>query len=339
MKKVNWGIIGLGNVADVFAKGFQFSSNGKLLGISSKNLDKLNKFKDKFKIDKKYCFNTYEELLKCDDIDIVYIALPNSLHYEWILKCINSNKKLLVEKPATLNFKEVENIQNNIKDKNFFFAEAFMYRFHPQIIKVIELINKNEIGKIISMETYFGNDILTSLNFFGMKIRKKINKMHRLYNKDLGGGAILDLGCYTVSFSTLIASLISKFENVEVVNKKKEICVTGVDINSYAELKFDNGFSSKIGASFTKNLGRKTKIFGNKGEISIEDTWLAQTPYIILKNENTKKIEINNNKNIFSYEIDFVSKCILENKNELDYPGLKLNDTVCNMKILDNWLM
>ena len=119
MKKVNWGIIGLGNVADVFAKGFQFSSNGKLLGISSKNLDKLNKFKDKFKIDKKYCFNTYEELLKCDDIDIVYIALPNSLHYEWILKCINSNKKLLVEKPATLNFKEVENIQNNIKGKFF----------------------------------------------------------------------------------------------------------------------------------------------------------------------------------------------------------------------------
>ena len=89
-----------------------------------------------------------------------------------------------------------------------------MYRYHPQILKVIELINTNQIGKIISMESYFGNDILTRFNFLGIKIKKKINKAHRLYNKDLGGGAILDLGCYVVSLSTLIASLISKFEKV-----------------------------------------------------------------------------------------------------------------------------
>ena len=213
-----------------------------------------------------------------------------------------------------------------------------MYRYHPQILKVIELINTNQIGKIISMESYFGNDILTRFNFLGIKIKKKINKAHRLYNKDLGGGAILDLGCYVVSLSTLIASLISKFEKVEIINKKKEIADTGVDIDSYAELKFDNGFKSKIGASFTKDLGRKTKIIGNKGEIIIEDTWFAQTPYIILKNNNDKKIEINNKKNIYSHEIDFVSKCVLESKNQLDYPGLTMNDTVCNMKILDDWL-
>ena len=85
-------------------------------------------------------------------------------------------------------------------------------------------------------------------------------------------------------------------------------------------------------------MGRKTKIIGNKGEIIIEDTWFAQTPYIILKNNNDKKIEINNKKNIYSHEIDFVSKCVLESKNQLDYPGLTMNDTVCNMKILDDWL-
>jgi len=338
MKKVNWGIVGLGNIADLFAKAFEFSIEGKLIGISSKSSNKLNKFRQKFKIEERYCFSNYEDLIICDDIDIVYIALPNSFHYKLIKKCIENNKKFLVEKPATINFKEIQDLKKNIESKNFFFAEALMYRYHPQILKVIELINTNQIGKIISMESYFGNDILTRFNFLGIKIKKKINKAHRLYNKDLGGGAILDLGCYVVSLSTLIASLISKFEKVEIINKKKEIADTGVDIDSYAELKFDNGFKSKIGASFTKDLGRKTKIIGNKGEIIIEDTWFAQTPYIILKNNNDKKIEINNKKNIYSHEIDFVSKCVLESKNQLDYPGLTMNDTVCNMKILDDWL-
>ena len=75
-----------------------------------------------------------------------------------------------------------------------------MYRYHPQILKVIELLKKNVIGKLISMDSVFGIDILTKKNFFGFKIKKKLKKESRLYNKNLGGGAILDLGCYPVSF-------------------------------------------------------------------------------------------------------------------------------------------
>ena len=88
MQKVNWGIIGLGKIALKFAEGFKNIDNAKLLGISSKDNKKLKKFKEDLKIENNFCFNNYENLLECKDIDIIYIALPNSLHHEWIIKCI-----------------------------------------------------------------------------------------------------------------------------------------------------------------------------------------------------------------------------------------------------------
>ncbi len=338
MKKINWGIIGLGNIANKFAEAFSHTSNGKLIGIASNNLDKLNNFKNKYNINQNYCYKNYEDLLSNNEIDIIYIALPNSLHHKWMLKCIDKKKKFLVEKPAVLNLKEIENIENYKDSKNFFFTEGFMYRFQPQIFKTIDLIKKNQIGKILSIESNFGENILSYINFFGLKFKKKMNINHRLYNKGLGGGAILDLGCYGVSFCTLIASVQKKFQNVQVINKKKEISKTNVDLDSYVELLFDNGIKSKIGASFLNKLGRSSKIIGDNGEILIHDTWLAEIPFITLKKNKEFKIEIDNSKNIYSNEIDFISKCILENKHEIDFPGLNLKDTIINTKILDEWL-
>ena len=253
---------------------------------------------------------------------------------------IKNNKKVLVEKPATVNFSEIKNIKDFHYNKDVFFAEAFMYRYHPQISKVIELLNKNVIGKLISMDSVFGIDTLTKKNFFGFKIKKKLNKESRIYNKNLGGGAILDLGCYPVSFSTLIASLISKidYSKVRVLNKKKEIGSTGVDIDSYAELNFENNFKCNVSASFTRNLGKYSKIVGSKGELILENTWDASPSIIKILGENSQKIEIDDHGNIFSHEINKLSQCILENKKNPDFPGLTMNDTLENMKILDNWL-
>ena len=340
MQKVNWGIIGLGKIALKFSEGFKNVDNAKLLGISSKDNKKLKKFKEDFKIENNFCFNNYENLLECKDIDIIYIALPNSLHHEWIIKCIEKEKKILVEKPATLNFSQMKDVQNKLLNKNLLFTEAFMYRYHPQIIKVIKLIRENAIGKLISMESFFGMDILTKKNLFGFKKIKKLNKDNRLYNKDLGGGAILDLGCYPVSISQFIASLIPDVNcnSIKVLNKKKEIGSTGVDLDSYVELQFDNKFKSKIRASFTKNLGKGTRIIGEKGELLIENTWHGDPSIIKIKGEKSYEINVKCNENIFSYEIRNISKSVLENKKESIYPGMSLVETLLNMKILDEWL-
>ena len=340
MKKVNWGIIGLGKIALQFANGFKFTNNAKLIGVASKNPEKLEKFKKGFQINEKYCFNNYEDLLSSKEIDIIYIALPNSLHCEWIIKCIESNKKILVEKPATLNFDEIISIKNKYDMRNIFFAEGFMYRYHPQIFKIIELLKKKEIGIIDSMKTYFGQDILSKRNFLGVKKKKKIDIENRLYNKNLGGGAILDLGCYAVSFSTLIASILSKnnLSNIQLMNKKNEYADTGVDLDSYAKIKFKDNFISYIGASFTKNLGKKTEIIGNKGKITIEDTWHGNGFILINTDDKDKKFIIDTEKNVYSYQIEFLSKNILEGKNKPDFPGMTFEDSLINMNIIDDWL-
>ena len=341
MKQVKWGIIGLGNIALKFAEGFQYTKNAKLFAISSRSESKLMTFKNKFKIDDNYCFSNYESLLECKDLDIIYIALPNSFHHEWIIKSINKGKNILVEKPATLNFSQMENIKNNLKDKNIFFSEAFMYRYHPQILKVINLLKNKVIGNLVSMESFFGFDALGKKKIFGIKLKKKPNRNYRLYNKELGGGAILDVGCYPVSFSILIASLISKFDFIKtkVLNKKKEIGSTGVDMNSFAELYFENNFKSTIGASLKQNLGKKTKIIGTKGELVLEDSWSpTNLSSIQINGENKEIIKTKCHNNIYSYEIDILSQCILENKKEPDLPGMTINETLENMRILDKWL-
>ena len=190
------------------------------------------------------------------------------------------------------------------------------------------------------MKSFFGKDILSKKNFFGIKRQKKIDTENRLYNKSLGGGAILDLGCYTVSVSILVASLISKidFNNIRLINKKKEYASTGVDIDSYTEIKFENNFTSYIGASFIKNLGKKTEIIGSNGKIIIEDTWHGYPSVLTIINETDNKIMIDTKENIYFYEIDTLSKNILEDKKKPDFPGMTFDDSLVNMSIIQEWL-
>jgi predicted dehydrogenase len=189
------------------------------------------------------------------------------------------------------------------------------------------------------MKTYFGNNLLTKKNWFGLVKKKKINPNKRIFNKRLGGGAILDLGCYPVSFSTKIASLFGNINlnNVSLLNKKLTLGPTEVDVDSYVDLKFDNGFISKIGASFSNNLGRSSEIIGTKGKIILEDTWTANPSKIILKKKNKDKIfEFKKNDNIYSYEIDELSKIIL-NPSIQNNLVTKIDETIINTKIIDSW--
>ena len=340
MQKINWGIIGLGNIAQSFSNGFFNVDNSKLLAAASRDSDKLEKFKKKFDIQKNYVFNDYEEILNCSDVDIIYITLPNNFHYEWIIKAINKNKRILVEKPAVLNFSDAKKIQKKILEKNLFFTEGYMYRFYPQIQKIIEIINNQEIGTPFSMETSFGSNLLTKKKFIFFNRSKKIDPNNRLFNKKLGGGCILDLGCYTTSFSLLIASLIKNinYKNFKLKNVKKKFGSTGVEIDAEGELIFEGGFISKVKASFEKNIGNQTIINGAKGSLTIKDTWFGKGE--IHKIINGKKTEIINdqNKNIYSYQIEAISRCLLENKNKIFFPGFRIEDTLQNTKILENWL-
>ncbi len=339
MQKINWGILGLGEIAQNFSKGILETSNAKLIATASKNLEKSIRFKDQFKIESKYSFNCYDDLINCKEVDIIYIALPNSFHYNWAIKSIENNKHVLVEKPSTLNFKEIESIEKNLNSKKIFFGEAFMYRYHPQIDLVIDIIKNDEIGNILNMKSVFGTNLLSKKKLFFFDKKKNINPNSRLFNKKLGGGCILDLGCYPSSFSLLISSLIqnSNIQDLKILNIKKEIGETNVDIDASAKLLFGNEFFSEIEASFKTNIGNKSEIYGEKGSIIINDTWLGSKD-IIKKNEKGRQvINVKNNLNIYSYQIQNISKILLQNTFQPQYPGMSLKESLLNMKIIDEW--
>ncbi len=340
MEKVNWGIIGLGNIAQSFSEGFLNVENSRLLAVSSSNSAKLEYFKNKFKINDNYIFKNYEDLLKCVDIDIVYIALPNNLHFEWIIKTIKNNKKILVEKPAFTNLDHAKIVSDEINKKGLFFTEGYMYRFNPQILKVIEIIKGEELGKIVSMESYFCKNLLTKKKFFFFEKEKKIDLNNRLFKKELGGGCILDLGCYPVTFSVLVASLIRgiNHEKFKLKNIKRDNGSMNVDIDAELDICFDENFTSKIRSSFRKSLGSNTIINFEKGDLLIKNTWTGNTEIVKIIKGKKEIIKNKFEKNIYSYQIEKISKDIIEGNKKPSFPGVKIEETKINSEILENWL-
>lgn len=335
---IKWGIIGLGNVAYEFAKSFHNTKNAKLTAIASKTPDKLLKFKNEFNIDSNNCYDDYEKLLNSAEIDVVYITLPNTLHFDWTMQAINRGKKILIEKPAFLNLEQAYIIKQKIAEKKIFFTEGFFYRYLPHISDIIKIIKENEIGELISMESSFGLNLLTKKKLFFFVKNKKINPSARLFNKNLAGGCILDLGCYPSSFSLLIASLKKDidYKNFKIMNIKKEIGQTGVDIDSSAVIQFEGGFTSIIKSSFKRNIGSQSIIRGKKGSITIHDTWFGD---IIKKTIEDRTYELKKRyyPQVFSYEIENISDAILKNLKEVSAPGMSLEETLLNTKILEEW--
>ena len=336
---VKWGIIGLGNIAYEFAKAFDSSDNAQLIALASKSEEKLDEFGKNFNIKKENLFNSYNEIIENNNIDIFYIALTNNLHFDLILKLLEKKRNVLVEKPAFLKIEEAEFIFNKKNFKNVFFSEAYMYLYHPQFIEVINTIKSGQIGNLIEMETNFGTNLIYKKNFFGFK-KTKFDTRKRIFNKELGGGVIFDLGCYTTSMSLMIASLI---ENIEISNFKLENIQTdylnkNLDVNSSAIINFNNRFYSKIKTSFSKKIGNKTIILGDQGQITIEDSWNPNNSILKISGKKNEVIEFKETKNLYSLEIDYISQDIIEGKTQSSFPGINKENILLNSKIITNWI-
>jgi len=336
---VKWGIIGLGNIAFEFAKAFHNADNAELIAVASKSNTKLIKFKNEFKIKNENIYSDYESILDNKKIDIFYIALPNSFHFEWVQKLVEKKKNILVEKPAFVSTKEAENIFSNKNFKNIFFSEGFMYLHHPQILEVIKIIKNGKIGKLIKMKTQFGMNLVYKKNLFGMK-RKKINKDKRIFNKKLGGGVIFDLGCYTTSISLLIASLIENLDitKFEIEDIKTEYFENDIDISSFAKINFENKFCSFISTSFTENIGENTSIIGEDGIITLENSWNTEKKILKLTGKFNEEKIYQSKKNIYTLEIENISKDIIQNKTESTFPGPNKKHIFLNNKLIYDWI-
>ena len=325
---INWGIIGLGSMANRFASSISEVKNTKLLGIASTSFLRLKRFGDKYNIEKKYRYKNYDEILNCNEIDVIYISTLNNTHPEIIIKAVEAKKNILCEKPIATNYDDTIKIFEKLDKSEVFFLEAIAYRSHEQTKFVVSKIIDGEIGELKSVESTFG--------YF----TKKINPKSRLYNPNLGGGAILDVGCYPVSFSTLLANLDqTNVSEPELLDVSGSICKTGVDDIAYASLVFEKKITAKIGAAIRLQMKNQTSIIGTKGSILINDPWLPnkKSAIEISSKQSTYKSLINSELDIYANQINTVNKHILDGKKEADFPSMKWKDTINNMLIIDKW--
>jgi predicted dehydrogenase len=188
--ELTWGVISTSNIGRAAVNpAIQASSNGELLAVASRNEETAREFATKAGLPDYY--GSYEALLDDERIDAVYIPLPNSLHREWTVKAAEKGKHILCEKPLALNAAQCDEMQRAAEANGVRLMEAFMYRFHPQTEKVVEMVRKGVVGDLRFIRSAFTFRLTNPDNI-------------RL-NPELGGGALMDVGCYCVNVSRTVA--------------------------------------------------------------------------------------------------------------------------------------
>ena len=156
----------------------------------------------------------------------------------------------------------------------------------------------------------------------------------------MGGGVILDQGCYTTSMSLLVASLINNLDitNFKLKDIQTDYLDSEIDVHSYAKIDFDNKFISDITVSFRDDIGKKTVILGENGKIILENNWNSEQSRIKVVGKINKTFDFQDTKNLYSLEIENISKNISDNKTEASFPGINKKEILLNSKMISNWM-
>ena len=251
---VKWGVLGTANIArGCTIPGIQKAEQCELYAIAGREEEKVLKFQKEFGFKKAYV--GYEELLKDADVQAVYIPLPNHLHKEWVIKALKAGKHVLCEKPLALNEKEAEEMFAAARENHVILMEAYAYLHSPYIASLKQDIASGIIGEVDYIETAF----LTQ----GYKEDIRLHK-------EMGGGAVYDLGCYC---TTMILSLTDS--EPEYVKANAEFGPTGVDVFAGALIKFQNGVRAAFNVGMLFPAGSNDRmdrlyIHGSKGTIRSE---------------------------------------------------------------------
>lgn len=294
---VKWGIIGPGAIANAFAKEVNNSQGGKVIAVFGRNEERAKNFSEKYNIEKYY--SDINKFLNDDNIDAVYIATPHNYHIEYAIKCIKAKKHILCEKPFSYNYKTSKEVLDLAKENNVFIMEALWTLFLPAINKAKTWIKENKIGKVK----------LITANF-GFKSEEDVNS--RLYNADLAGGALLDVGIYPILFSNFIMNDIPKEIKATAVMTR-----TGVDETDVINLKYKDGALASLTCSIAAETDNTAVIYGEKGKIVIPTFWMAKEAYLY-SYESEEKFEEKYNEAGYKYEIIEANKCMVNNSLESD---------------------
>ncbi len=318
MRKLKWAMLGTGYVSNRMAPAIQESQFAELTAVGSITKAMAKEFADKYSIPN--YSDRYDDFLNDPSIDVIYIALPNFMHKEWIIRSANALKHILVEKPFTLNQQEATDAIRAVRQANICCMEGLMYLHHPLINEIIQIIDNQTLGDITYYHAvYFGNIINVA--------------------NPVAGGSIRELGCYPLSLIRLLA----KEEPIEIKALGHQSTETMNDIQSHALFKFKNNATAAISVADNLRYYWEFSIHGSHGFIKmISNPWLPTLTnnimLLYLNNErNPIEYNISATKSLYTYQVDALSQRIL-NGDFTNYAVPSLQDSFNNIKTIDHWL-
>ncbi len=253
-RKVRWGVISTANIGRAAVNpAIQASSNGELVAVASRDGDRARAFAEAHGIPGAY--GSYQALLEDGDIDAVYIPLPNSEHREWTIRAVQHGKHVLCEKPLALDASECAEMEAAAAEHGVKLMEAFMYRFHPRTERVVEMIREGRIGTLKAIRSSFTFRLTRSDNI-------------RL-DPDLGGGALMDVGCYCVNVSRTMAG-----EEPEAVQASAQWTDRGVDDFLAGMLHFPSGAVAHFDCALTMERYESYEVAGTDGYLRVPASFL-----------------------------------------------------------------
>jgi len=316
---VKWGVLGTANIArGCTIPGMKMADNCELYAIAGRNEAKVQSYKDEFGFEKGYV--GYDKLLEDPEVQVVYIPLPNNLHKEWVIKALKAGKHVLCEKPMALNADDAREMFAVAKENNVILMEAYAYLHSPYIQSLKDDIRSGIIGDVDFIETAF----------YTQGYEEDI----RIY-KELGGGAVYDLGCYC---TTMILSLVDS--EPDTILAEAEFNDKGADVFAAGLMKFRNGVRAafNVGMIFAPdNNGRRDRLYihGSKGviESGVEYNQEGRLSYTIKTGTKEYNPAINAPQN-YMLEVEQLGRCI-ENG---EAPHISSEFTIKNAELLDKIL-
>lgn len=311
---INWGIMATGKIAHTFAKAVNAAEGAKLYACASRDGAKAAEFGKLYGAEKSY--GSYEELAADPNVDIVYVASPMSCHYENVKLCFEHGKNVLCEKSITMNSAQLEELVKIAKEKDLFFMEAMWTKCLPSFLNAKEWVRSGRIGEIKAIRADFSNPV-------------DFDPTDRLFRPELGGGALLDLAVYPITFITAFLG----FEPMKI-SSSVNFGNGGVDTDEAVIFKYEKAFASMT-AGFNMENENRAVIVGTEGRIAF-DPWFFCTDTVRLFDKTNKLLEGSVTPHLcngYEYEILEAQKCLSEGRKESALNPL--SDTMGVMKIMD----
>jgi predicted dehydrogenase len=321
-RKLNWGILGAASIArSAVAPAIKASNNGVLAAVASRNADSAQRFADELGVAK--TVESYEALLADPTIDVIYNPLPNALHAEWSKRAAEAGKAVLCEKPLTMEAGTAERLIAECAAAKQPLMEAFMYRFHPQHRRVLEIIESGEIGDVVEVRSHLSVDLMSPPDPSNVR-----------FKSELGGGALLDMGCYGISICRMIFG-----ETPRSVRGWWHLDETfGVDVTAAGILEFSGGRVGLPSCSFVGSgqgfytvIGRSGTIEVPRGIIPGQGDRFPQALIIVTDHRGARRSEELPDIDQYQLMVEAFGDAVI-NGNPVP---LSNDDTIANMKVLD----